>query len=509
MPNRGKFIDMEYAPTIGLEIHVELKTKTKMFCDSANDPDEKHPNINICPICMGHPGTLPTINEQAIKNILKVGAALNCQISEFSKFDRKNYFYPDLPKGYQISQYDLPLCKNGWLVINNRKVRITRIHMEEDTGRLLHPDRANYTLVDFNRAGIPLMELVTEPDLKTGDDVRKFASELNLILRYLDVSDANMEKGQMRVEVNLSVAPAGADVLGTKVEVKNINSINAAGRAVDYEIKRQSELLDGGEKVKQETRGWDEDKGKTFSQRVKEGSADYRYFPEPDLPPLRFPPTITDNIEAVLPELPQARRERFKKDYGLNDPQVEVFTAAKRLGDYYEKVATELDAAARVEHISKGLKGNDPEEKHLPVRLHALAANYIITEFPPLLGMRGVEIDEIEGIKIEPEAFAELMVMIFHEELSSTNAKLVLKEMAETGLHPAEIIEKRDLSQVSDIGFLQIAAQDIVLKNVKAVEDYRSGKTEVLKFLVGQMMRETKGKANPELAQKILEKLLG
>ncbi|KKT82745.1 MAG: Aspartyl/glutamyl-tRNA(Asn/Gln) amidotransferase subunit B, partial [Candidatus Yanofskybacteria bacterium GW2011_GWA2_44_9] len=324
-----------YKPVIGLEVHAELKTKTKMFCDSLNDPDEKHPNINVCPICMGHPGTLPVINMAAIEKVITAGLALNCKIAEDTFFERKNYFYPDLPKGYQISQYQKPLCYEGYLNLqpttNNsqsKKIRITRIHLEEDAGRLYHLPDKNYSLVDYNRAGVPLMELVTEPDFENGDQVKRFAEELQLIWRYLEVSDANMEKGQMRIEVNISLTnPDGS--WGTKVEIKNINSVKFAADAVDYEIKRQRELLESGEKIKQETRGWDEFKKQSFSQRSKEEAHDYRYFPEPDLPPIRIangraspatggPPTLfsAEKIRSEMPELPQQRRERFVRQYG-------------------------------------------------------------------------------------------------------------------------------------------------------------------------------------------------
>ena len=365
---------MDYKPVIGLEIHAELNTKTKMFCDSLNDPDEKHPNINICPICLSHPGTLPVINEDAVKKVITVGLALSCKIEKDTFFERKNYFYPDLPKGYQISQYQKPLCYEGKLKIKSsstsselKVIRVTRIHLEEDAGRLYHLAGAGYSLVDFNRAGVPLMELVTEPDLESGEEVKKFAEELQLIFRYLGVSEANMEKGQMRVEVNISLSPRLSAIdhrqeLGTKVEVKNINSIKFASDAVGYEIKRQSELLDKGEKIVQETRGWDENKKETFSQRSKEEAHDYRYFPEPDLPPLHInvdgraspkvlggPPTNEINLEeikSVIPELPQQRRERFARQYDLPERDIELFTANKSLGDYYEHVASELDSAA-------------------------------------------------------------------------------------------------------------------------------------------------------------------
>ena len=492
---------MPYEPTIGLEIHVELKTKTKMFCGCLNDPDEKHPNFNVCEICTAQPGTLPVINQETINKLIQVGLALNCQIADFSKFDRKNYFYPDLPKGYQISQFDLPLCHDGYLDIGTKKIRIQRVHMEEDTGRLLHPEKGDYTLVDFNRAGIPLMELVTMPDLKTGKDVEKFAKELQLILRYLDASSADMEKGQMRVEVNISIKKSGTKELGTKVEVKNINSINAAARSVDYEIQRQTELLDSDKKIIQETRGWDENKQQTFSQRTKEGSADYRYFPEPDLPPMKFSKDEVEEIRLGLPELPAARRERFKKEYGLTDSQIEIFTTAQKFGNYFENVASELSLWDKLSHVKR------PDAEHTN-KLLTLAANYLITEFPPLFNMKGLEINELEGIKISPESFAELIARIFHEEVSSTGAKAVLKEMFETGLMPGEIIKDKNLGQVSDTGELQKAIEDVVAKNPKAVEDYKKGKKEVTKFLVGQVMAATRGKANPQVVQELLEKTM-
>ncbi|MDO8495397.1 MAG: Asp-tRNA(Asn)/Glu-tRNA(Gln) amidotransferase subunit GatB [bacterium] len=476
-----------YRPTIGLEIHSELKTESKMFCACANDPDEKHPNVNVCPICMAFPGTLPVINEDAVKKVILVGMALNCTIATETNFDRKNYFYPDLPKGYQISQYKRPLCSNGFLEVSGKKVRINRIHLEEDTGRSQHDARGDHSLVDFNRAGVPLMELVTEPDLTTPEEVKEFAEKLRLILRYAGASEANMEKGQMRVEVNISVAKEG-EAWGTKVEVKNLNSIKAAASSVDYEVKRQAELIEEGKKVVQETRGWDEGKQKTFSQRLKESAHDYRYFPEPDLPVLNFDENYLETIRRTMPELPEQRRQRFREQYGLNDSQLEIFAIAKHLGDYYEKVASELGEVDQ--------------------KLHTLAANYMITEFPPLMQAQGFEIDDLAGFKIEPEAFAELMVMVFHQKLSSTAAKAVLKEMAGTGLHPEAIAKEKNLLQVSDIGELEKAIQAVIAENSGPVADYKKGKTEVLKFLVGKVMAKTRGKANPQVAQSLLDKFL-
>ncbi|MFH1575831.1 MAG: Asp-tRNA(Asn)/Glu-tRNA(Gln) amidotransferase subunit GatB, partial [Candidatus Nealsonbacteria bacterium] len=344
---------MNYQPTIGLEIHVELRTKSKMFCSCLNNPDEKHPNINICPICLGHPGTLPVINEEAVKKVIKTGLALNSRIPEHSKFDRKNYFYPDLPKGYQISQYDAPICQGGWLEVrppditilggrtspNRKKINITRVHLEEDTGRLIHPKGTEYSLVDFNRAGVPLMELVTEPDITSAKEAKAFAEELRLILRYLRVSHADMEKGEMRVEVNISLK--NGKELGTKVEIKNLNSFRSVEYGIDYEIARQGKLLDAGKKVVQETRGWDAAKEVTVSQRIKESAHDYRYFPEPDLPPLQFEAEDIKKIKGEIPELPQLRRERFKEEYGLGFEETEMFVQNKELGEYFEKVVSE------------------------------------------------------------------------------------------------------------------------------------------------------------------------
>jgi aspartyl-tRNA(Asn)/glutamyl-tRNA(Gln) amidotransferase subunit B len=494
---------MEYKPVIGLEIHAELNTKTKMFCDSLNDPDEKHPNVNVCPICMGHPGTLPVANIDAIKKVIMAGLALNCTINKETFFERKNYFYPDLPKGYQISQYQKPFCENGHLDIGDKKIKITRIHLEEDAGRLYHLPGKDYSLVDYNRAGVPLMELVTEPDFENGVQVRKFAEELQLIWKYLGVSDADMEKGQMRVEVNISLT--GKDgKWGTKVEIKNLNSIKFAADAVDYEIKRQREVLESGEKIAQETRGWDENKKATFSQRSKEEAHDYRYFPEPDLPPVRFTDEEIEEIRTSMAELPAQRRARFAR-YGLTPAQIEIFTVSRHLGDYYERVASELDAAAMDYHKKKGLEGKFPDEPQVSGKLHSLSANYIITEFPPLLGEMIQELDEdIDNIKISAEAFAELMVLIFHKELSSTGAKAVLKEMAETGMHPEQIIKEKNLGQTSDVGELGLIVDKVIANNSQAVEDYKKGKEASLKFLIGMIMRESKGRANPQMVEEIL-----
>jgi len=478
---------MNYQPTIGLEIHIELKTQSKMFCSCLNDPNEHHPNINICPICLGHPGTLPVINKEAVRKVIKTGLALNCQISEYSKFDRKNYFYPDLPKGYQISQEYIPFCRGGHLKRADKKVRFRNIHLEEDVGRLIHPEGEDYSLVDFNRAGIPLMELVTEPDLKSAKEARKFAEELRLILRYLGVSDVDMEKGQMRVEANISLGRGSK--LGTKVEIKNLNSFRAVEKGIEYEIKRQTEILKSGKKIIQETRGWDGVKKITVSQREKEKAHDYRYFPEPDLPPLHFLPREIQEIQAEIPELPQSRRERFEREYKIENKDIEVFSQNKDLGEYFEKVISELKEWA---------KTKDP-------KLVKLATNYIITDLQGLLKRASIT---DESFRITPENFAEFINLIYQGKISSKIAKQVLQEMFSTGADPSHIIEEKGLKQISDHKDLQKIVKEVISKNPKPVEDYKKGKSASLQFLVGQVMARTKGKADPKLTNQILREAL-
>ncbi|MCX6721456.1 MAG: Asp-tRNA(Asn)/Glu-tRNA(Gln) amidotransferase subunit GatB [Candidatus Staskawiczbacteria bacterium] len=482
---------MAYKPTIGLEIHAELKTNSKMFCSCKNDPDEKRPNYNICPVCTAQPGTLPVANEEAIKKVIKTGLALNCTVSEDSKFDRKNYFYPDLPKGYQISQYDKPLCVGGYLEVEGRKIRITRIHLEEDTGSLMHPEGADYSLVNLNRAGVPLMELVTEPDISSGKEAREFAQELQLILKYLGVSDADMEKGQMRVEVNISISKGAK--LGTKVEIKNLNSFKVVEKAVDFEIKRQEEVLEAGDKVVQETRGWHDKKEITFSQREKEEAHDYRYFPEPDLPLMHFDKDYVKEIKLIMLELPEQKRERFKKEYGLDNASVEFFVVNKDLSEYFEKVISEFDAWLEAE----GEEGKK--------RTYKLVANYLISDVQGLL--EGKEFVETE-FKITPENFAEFVKMIYKNEISSKVAKAVLLEMFNTGVDPSDIVDDNNWRQMSDDSELEKIIKDVVAKNPKAVEDYKAGKQNSLQFLVGQVMAATRGTASPEKVRSLLKKII-
>lgn len=488
---------MEYKPTIGLEIHAELKTVTKLFCNSKNDSDEKKPNVNICPICMGHPGTLPVINKEAIKHVLKVGLVLGGELADFTEFDRKNYFYPDIPKGYQISQYKYPLISGGSL--NN--VAITRVHLEEDTARSTHEKDKSYSLIDFNRAGVPLMELVTEPVVGSAEEAGAFARELQLLLRYLGASDANMEKGEMRVEANISVSQD--EKMGIKVEVKNLNSFRSVERAITFEIKRQSKLLDRGETVIQETRGWDEGKQQTFSQRVKEGSEEYRYFPEPDLPKLKIseiPEFRIDELKKELPELPWEKRKRYK-NYGIKDEDVEMYI--KNTPVFVE--GGRIRMAGVGTFFEKCLKFCQDDRE-----LIALVSNYITSDLP---GVAKKLIDEATtpghtGIIAEgfPDAnnFVELVQMFKNKEISSRATKDILIEMMRFGESPREIAKRRGLFQKSDAGELEAVVEKIIKEHANVASDYRGGKESALQFLIGQGMKETKGSANPEILKKLL-----
>ncbi|PIT92023.1 MAG: Asp-tRNA(Asn)/Glu-tRNA(Gln) amidotransferase subunit GatB [Candidatus Harrisonbacteria bacterium CG10_big_fil_rev_8_21_14_0_10_42_17] len=476
-----------YKPTIGLETHAELKTETKMFCDSKNDPDEVVPNTNVCPICLGHPGTLPTINKKAVEAVLKVGMALGGDIPAHSKFDRKNYFYPDLPKAYQISQYDLPLVFGGML----NGVRITRVHLEEDTGRLLHASDGKHSLVDFNRAGVPLMELVTEPNIASAEEIVKFGKELQLMLRYLGVSDADMEKGQMRVEVNISLGKMLNDELkmGTKVEIKNINSFKAAHDATIYEIQRQTEVLERGEKVIQETRGWDENRKKTVSQRSKEEAHDYRYFSEPDLPPIDLTKIDLTKLQHEIPEMPKAKRVRFKTQYGLSDDQTELLVGNRAIAEFFEEACSEL---------------RSEDNKNIPEETFLLY-NYLTSD---IAGMMAKEKISFTGLKITPKNLADVVELISHNKVSSRGAKDLLAKMLDEGGDPHEIMKNERMEQVSDEETLKKVIQKIITDNPQPVGDFKAGKGKALKFLVGQAMKELKGAGNPQLLEKLLKEEL-
>ncbi len=487
----------QYEPTIGMEVHAELKTRSKMFCRCANGlGQESEPNVHICHVCTGQPGALPVPNKAAIEAVQKVGLALNCALRFHSKFDRKNYFYPDLPKGYQISQFDEPFCEAGTMEIDGKMFNITRIHLEEDTGKLTHPDGVDYTLVDYNRAGVPLMELVTEPDFSTAKDARAFCQKLRQILRYLDVSDADMEKGQMRCEVNISLHIVGADRLsGTKVEVKNINSFKSVERAIEFEIKRQTEMLENGEKIVQETRGWDENRNATVSQRKKESAHDYRYFPEPDIPPFDFTPDDIKRLKESLPELPDAKRARFMTQFGLRDADAEIITEDKDVAGYFEAVVTELGALR-----------DGGETKAELAKLVKLAANYFLTEVRKHLAEAGKAISELA---ITPENYAEFIAIVADGQINSSAAQTVLAEMYHgEDNDPSHIIERLNLAQMSDTGELETIVETVLLANAQSITDFKAGKQNALQYLVGQVMKETKGKANPGIVKEILMKKL-
>lgn len=479
-------MENKYKPTIGLEIHMELNTKTKMFCGCKNNPDEPTPNTNVCPICLAHPGTLPLANREAIRSVLKLGLALNGQIAEISKFDRKNYFYPDLPKGYQISQFDLPFISQASLEIplaeypSTKKIRITRVHLEEDAGGLSHADDKS-SLVDFNRAGVPLAELVTEPDISSGYEARTFAEELQRILRYLGVSNANMEKGEMRCEVNISISKD--EKLGTKVEIKNLNSFKVVEQCIDYEIKRQEEVLERGEKVIQETRGWDEVKNQTFSQRTKEDAHDYRYFPEPDLPVIR-PADLFDieEIKGEIVELPAQKRSRFMEELGLSFSESFLLVDNKETADFFEKISEVLD--------KESIK---------------LAYNYFTSDLKGLLVKEGIK---IQDLKFSPSDFANLIKLISKKEVSSLAAKKILNKMTLTGKKPEDIIQEDNLAQISDVSAISEFISTVIEKNQSVAEEYKKGKENALQFLIGQVMAISKGKANPELVKEEMKKAL-
>lgn len=466
---------MEYRPTIGLEIHAELKTRTKMFCDSKNDPDETRPNVNVCPVCMAHPGTLPVINREAVRHILRIGTAIGGELADESEFDRKSYFYPDIPKGYQISQYEHPLVKGGELA----GVVVTRVHLEEDTARSTHAGGAS--LVDFNRAGIPLMELVTEPVIHDAETAGKFARELQLLLRTLGAGEANLEKGEMRIEANISVSPEEG-VFGTKVEVKNLNSFRSVERAIAFEIQRQTKLIESGGKVVQETRGWDEAKQETFHQRYKEGSADYRYFPEPDLPKLYLSEIAefsSDAIRASLPELPWERRARYAQAYTLRESDVEYLSASVERTTFFDAVA-------------KSLGDN--------IKLVALAANYIVSDLAGIYAKTGAE----EYASLNPESFAKLIKLTAAGELSSRGAKDVLVLLIEKGGDPALLAEEHGLIQEHDPVALKSAVMGVLASEPKAVEEYRAGKEAALQYLIGKSMKATKGAGNPTVLKELI-----
>ena len=468
-----------YEAVIGIEVHCQLKTASKMFCSCSTDYDGAAPNSHVCPVCLGLPGALPTINRRAVEHVLATGVAIGATTPAATRWDRKNYFYPDLPKGYQISQYDLPLASAGRLAFETSEgpvsIGITRAHLEEDTAKLIHAtadDGQKVSLVDFNRSGAPLMEIVTDPDVRSAEQARRYAEELQLLLRAIGVSDADMERGQMRVEANVSLRPRGTEPFGTRVEVKNMNSFRSVERAIDFEIERQAAALDGGETLTQDTRGWDENRGTTYVMRSKEDSHDYRYFPEPDLPPLRVDAAWLDEIRAGLPELPAARRARYTTDFGLSAYDAAVLVAEPRATALFEGVR---EAAAAI----------DPKA----------AANWVTGAFFGLL-----KTDPEAAARVDAVQLADLLGRVATGELSGTNAKEVFAAHASSGDSVAAIVESRGLHQISDVDALGKVVEDVIAANPQAVADYRAGKP-VLGFFVGQVMKATRGQANAALVQ--------
>ncbi len=513
-------ISSTWEPVIGLEVHVQLKTKSKMFCSSPN-AESTEPNVHICEVCTGQPGALPVINKEAVKKAVMVGLALNCEIAEYSKFDRKNYFYPDLPKGYQISQFDMPINGKGVMEIlvggEVRKIGITRAHLEEDAGKLMHsaaanasadrPAGENYSLVDLNRAGVPLLEIVSDPDIKTAEEARVYLQELQNIMRYLGVSDADMEKGHLRCDANVSLRKKGeTDFPPYKVEVKNMNSFKAVASAIDYEIKRQTELLDEGKTPDKETRGWVDGKGITVSQRSKEESQDYRYFPEPDLPAMQFTKEFLEDLRQRLPELPKKRKERFIKDFGIPEKEAMTFVSYKELADYYEHVMSELDEWLQAENLpataSRALQaGQNSDSKQ-----GLIVSNWVIGPFLALLNKNNIL---PKDSKITEENFAELIKLIGQGKVSNLAAKDIFTKMFETGEDPSNLLDQMGLGQVSDESLILDAVKKVIAANPKGVEDAKVKGEKAFGFLVGQTMKELKGKGNPQVINELLKKELG
>jgi aspartyl-tRNA(Asn)/glutamyl-tRNA(Gln) amidotransferase subunit B len=476
---------MTYEIVIGLEVHTQLLTKSKMFCSCSADYASTPPNTHVCPICLGMPGVLPVINEKAIEYTAMTALALNCTIPEYTKFDRKNYFYPDLMKSYQISQYDAPIGKGGWLTIdsngNRKKINITRVHLEEDTAKLLH--RGDYSLIDVNRSGVPLMEVVSEPEISSPEEARDYLIKLHNILRYLGVSTANMEEGSFRCDANISIRPANSKKLLPKVEVKNMNSFKAVYQALEYEAGRQGKVLEEGGELVQETRGWIDETGVTVLQRTKEYAEDYRYFPEPDLPPLALDRAWIEEIKVRLPELPETRRDRFMTQYGLSLYDANVLTSSKSMADYFENCVKLLDFS-KAKAVSNWLSG----------------------DFSRLLNATNTE---IENVRISPKDLAEMLSLVDNGTVNGPAAKAVFEEMFRTGKGASEIIEEKKLSQISDASEIREVVKQVIANNAGAVADYASGKQQALTFIIGQVMKATRGRANPGMVKEIIIQELG
>ncbi len=475
---------MEFDAVIGLEVHVQLNTQSKIFC-SCSTQFGSQANTQVCPVCLGLPGVLPVLNKEVLRKAIQAGLALNCKIATYSKFDRKNYFYPDLPKAYQISQYDKPICYDGFIeiVTDNgiKKIGITRLHMEEDAGKNIHSEDSDYKVsyVDFNRTGVPLIEIVSEPDINTPDEAYQYLQNLRSILKYIEVSDCNMEEGSLRCDVNVSLKPKGSTTFGQKVEIKNLNSFRSVKLALEYEIERQKKMLLQNEKIVQETRLWDADRNITFSMRSKEEAHDYRYFPEPDLPPIEISREFIEQLKKELPELPHQKRIRFMQQYGLPEYDAQVLTSTRQLASYYEAVVAD---------------GAQPKK----------ASNWIMSEVLAKID----DPETIDSFIVKPKDLAILLKRIDDATISGKIAKTVFEEMLETGKNPDTIINEKGLRQVTDTGAIESIIDEVIKNNPKSVEDYKKGKDKALKFLIGQVMKESKGKANPQMVNDILIKKL-
>jgi aspartyl-tRNA(Asn)/glutamyl-tRNA(Gln) amidotransferase subunit B len=476
---------MTYEIVIGLEVHTQLLTKSKMFCSCSTDYVSANPNTHVCPVCLGMPGVLPVINEKAIEYTVITALALNCTVPEYTKFDRKNYFYPDLMKGYQISQYDAPIGKGGWLTIDSngtrKRINITRVHLEEDVAKLWH--RGDCSLIDVNRSGVPLMEVVSEPEISSPEEARDYLIRLRNILRYLGVSTGNMEEGSFRCDANISIRPLDSKEFLPKVEVKNMNSFKAVYQAMEYEAKRQKKVLEEGGELVQETRGWIDEEGITVTQRTKEYADDYRYFPEPDLPPLVFDRTWVEEIRTRLPELPEARRDRFMTQYGLSLYDANIITSSRAMADYFENCVKLMDPGKA-----------------------KMVSNWLLGDFSRLLNSTNTG---IENVKISPKHLAEMLGLVDNGTISGPAAKAVFEEMFRSGKGASEIITEKKLSQISDADEIREMVKQVMANNTEAVADYTSGKQQALTFIIGQVMKATRGRANPGVVREIIIQELG
>jgi aspartyl-tRNA(Asn)/glutamyl-tRNA(Gln) amidotransferase subunit B len=481
---------MEWEPVVGLEVHAELRTQSKMFCGCAVvDSTTAEPNTHTCPVCLGMPGSLPVLNRRAVDLGLRVALALECRVAPVSVFARKNYFYPDLPKGYQISQYELPLATEGVLKIlageQARVIRVRRVHLEEDTGKLFHEEKPARSLVDLNRAGVPLLEIVSEPDMHSVEEVKAYAATLRRLLQYLDVNSGDMEKGVIRFEANISIRPKGSSELGTRVEIKNLNSFRALTRSMEYEVQRQAARLSEGRPIAQETLGWDENTGRTYSQRNKEEAHDYRYFPEPDLPPLEVSPEWVDTIRKTVPELPDALRVRLISQFGLGGYDAEVLVAEKSTAEYFQRAVNASGAPGRT------------------------VATWLTGDLIGLLNARNIPLTQEGGRSAIPaEEFGALVRMVSEGKINGPTGKSLLTEMVDTGKPAAALVAEHGLQQISDEDTLRTAARKILAENPDQVKSFRGGKTTVIQWLLGRVMKTTGGRANPQTARKILEEEL-